>query len=65
MALICNRPDLADDLLARLSHQSDTISLARIARLMPARPASDWQNLQQQPAYCQALESVRELNERN
>jgi beta-N-acetylhexosaminidase len=65
MALICNRPDLADDLLARLSHQSDTISLARIARLMPARPAPDWQNLQQQPAYCQALESVRELNERN
>ena len=65
MALVCNRPDLADELLVRLSHESDSASLARIARLLPARPAVDWQVLQQQPAYLQALESVRELNERS
>jgi beta-N-acetylhexosaminidase len=65
MALVCNRPDLADDLLARLSHQSEPSSLARIERLMPAEQAPDWQALQQQPAYRKALESVRELNERS
>jgi beta-N-acetylhexosaminidase len=65
MALVCNRPDLADDLLARLSHQSEPSSLARIERLMPVEQAPDWQALQQQPAYRKALESVRELNERS
>ena len=65
MALVCNRPDMADDLLARLSHQSDAASIARIARLMPAGLAPDWQALQQQPAYRKALESVRDLNERS
>jgi beta-N-acetylhexosaminidase len=65
MALVCNRPDLADELLGRLSHQPDVASLARIARLMPAKQAPDWQALQQQPAYRKALESVRELNERS
>jgi beta-N-acetylhexosaminidase len=65
VALVCNRPDLADELLVRLSHESDPASLARIARLMPATPALDWQALQQQPAYRKALESVRELNERS
>lgn len=65
MALVCNRPDLADELLVRLSHQSDVASLARITRLMPATQAPGWQALQQQPAYRKALESVRELNERN
>jgi beta-N-acetylhexosaminidase len=65
MALVCNRPDLADELLARLSHESDPASLARIDRLMPAGQAPDWQALQQQLAYRKALESVRELNERS
>ena len=65
MALVCNRPDLADELLVRLSHQSEPASVARIARLMPTVPAPDWQGLQQQPAYQKALESVRELHERS
>jgi beta-glucosidase-like glycosyl hydrolase len=56
MALVCNRPDLADELLARLSHESDPASLARIDRLMPTAQAPDWQALQQQPAYRKALE---------
>jgi beta-N-acetylhexosaminidase len=65
MALVCNRPDLADELLVRLSHTSDLASRARITRLMPANQALDWQALQQQPAYRKALESVRDLNERS
>ena len=64
MALVCNRPDLADDLLRRLSHRSDPASVSRIARLMPTTTAPDWQSLLQQAAYRRALESVRELNER-
>jgi beta-N-acetylhexosaminidase len=35
MALVCNRPDLADQLLARLSHRSSQASIERIGRLMP------------------------------
>ncbi len=64
MALVCNRPDLADDLLGRLSHRSAPASVSRIARLMPTTAAPDWQSLLKQSAYRRALESVRELNER-
>ena len=64
MALVCNRPDLADDLLLRLSHRSAPASVSRIARLMPTTTAPDWQSLLKQSAYRRALESVRELNER-
>jgi len=64
MALVCNRPDLADDLLLRLSHRSAPASVSRLARLMPTTTAPDWQSLLKQSAYRRALESVRELNER-
>ncbi len=64
MALVCNRPDLADDLLGRLKLEPSTASLARIDRLMPRIPAVDWDSLQTMPAYQQALESVHALNER-
>ena len=50
MALVCNRPDLADELLVRLTYHSEPASLARIARLMPAQTAPDWIALQQQAA---------------
>ena len=64
MALVCNRPDLADDLLSRLSHRSAPTSVSRIARLMPTTTAPNWQSLLKQSAYRRALESVHELNER-
>ena len=65
MALVCNRPDLADELLVRLTYHSEPASLARIARLMPAQTAPDWIALQQQAAYCRSLATVHALNERN
>lgn len=46
MVLVCNRPDLADDLLARLQHQASPVSMQRIRRLMPRQAAPDWQTLQ-------------------
>ncbi|HBI82353.1 MAG TPA: beta-N-acetylhexosaminidase [Alcaligenaceae bacterium] len=64
MALVCNRPDLADDLLGRLQHKADPVSAARIERLMPKNKPLRWKALQASLAYRQALKSVRELNER-
>ena len=51
MVLVCNRPDLADDLLARLRHTSSPESVARLRRLVPTQPAPDWQALQQDKQY--------------
>jgi beta-N-acetylhexosaminidase len=65
MALVCNRPDLADELLGRLRWKSKALSVARIRRLMSAAAAPDWKALQRLPAYQQALASVRMLNERS
>ncbi len=64
MALVCNRPDLADDLLSRLNWKSTRDSLARIERLMPKTDAPDWKSLQKQLAYLEALKSVQALHER-
>jgi len=64
MALVCNRPDLADDLLSRLTWKSTRRSLSRIERLMPRSVAPDWTSLQKQLAYLEALKSVQALNER-
>lgn len=51
MVLVCNRPDLADELLARLRHRHPEESVARLRRLMPRSPATDWQALQQDTQY--------------
>lgn len=51
MVLVCNRPDLADDLLARLQAPVDAVSAARIQRLLPQSTALRWDALQQQPLY--------------
>jgi beta-N-acetylhexosaminidase len=64
MALVCNRPDLADDLLQRLSWKSTRRSQERIERLIPKSAAPDWKSLTKQLAYLEALKSVHVLNER-
>jgi len=64
MALVCNRPDLADDLLGRLTVKPNAVSAARLERLMPKTDAPKWKALQATLSYQQALKSVRELNER-
>ncbi len=64
MVLVCNHPQLADDLLGRLRTDLKAVSMARLDRLMPKTPAPDWNTLQKQPAYLLALNSVRALNER-
>ncbi|SUV68176.1 beta-hexosaminidase [Bordetella avium] len=49
MVLVCNRPDLADDLLERLSFTPPAVD--RIRRLMPAYAAPDWDSLQADSRY--------------
>lgn len=51
MVLVCNRPDLADELLQRLQFTPPPESLARLARLMPRTVAPDWNTLQHDTQY--------------
>ncbi|MVW73671.1 beta-N-acetylhexosaminidase [Bordetella sp. 15P40C-2] len=51
MVLVCNRPDLADDLLSRLDVTHAPESVARIRRLMPRYAAPDWNTLQAETRY--------------
>ena len=51
MVLVCNRPDLADDLLDRLEFPLPAESIARLRRLAPGVPSLDWDTLQQDKQY--------------
>jgi beta-N-acetylhexosaminidase len=61
MVLVCNRPDMADDLLGRLECAADPASVARIRRLRPAFAAPDWDALQADTRYRTARQAVRRL----
>lgn len=51
MVLVCNRPDLADDLLSRLDVTHAPESVERIRRLMPRFAALNWNALQAETRY--------------
>lgn len=51
MVLVCNRPDLADDLLGRLEFSISARSVERIQRLMPATSFMNWETLQSNQRY--------------
>ncbi|MBI4997810.1 MAG: beta-N-acetylhexosaminidase [Rhodocyclales bacterium] len=59
--LVCNSPAAVGELLARWQPQPDPVSAARIARLLPGRPASPWQDLAKQGAYQAGLSVIRRL----
>ncbi|CAM5217061.1 Beta-hexosaminidase OS=Castellaniella defragrans OX=75697 GN=nagZ PE=3 SV=1 [Castellaniella defragrans] len=62
MVLVCNRPDLADELLAGLADRPlDVQSVRRIRRLAPPRPAPDWVGLLSDARYLRAR-SLRSEN---
>jgi len=60
--LICNRPDLADQLLAKLkvSRVKRTQSAIRLNRLMPQVPALSWDALQNEVEYQHAIGLLRQ-----
>ena len=64
MALVCNRPDMADDLLKRLKIEPNARAVERLDRLMPKVPALDWSALQASLSYQQALKSIHVLHAR-
>ncbi|MEI2416067.1 beta-N-acetylhexosaminidase [Orrella sp. JC864] len=61
MVLVCNRPDLADELLAGLDAAPTAASLARIRGLRPQRPAPGWKSLQASERYRRAQASLAAL----
>ena len=62
--LICNRPDLADQLLAHLKVSKAKLaeSVIRLNRLMPKSPALSWDDLQNEPQYQHALGLLKQFN---
>lgn len=65
MVLVCNRPDLADELLSNLKYEQNGQSIQRIARLMPKAKRRDWVSLKRWSAYQHALQQVKSLDERH
>jgi len=62
--LICNRPDLADELLAKLkvSAAKQSESRLRLNRLMPTASAANWDELQKQAEYQHAKGLLKEFD---
>jgi beta-N-acetylhexosaminidase len=61
--LICNRPDLADQLLANLKidKKSFAVSQERLKRLFPRGEALSWSELQQEAEYKKAKQLLQSL----
>ena len=62
--LICNRPDLADELLSELkvSKAKQSESRLRLNRLMPTASAASWDELQKQAEYQHAKGLLKEFD---
>jgi beta-N-acetylhexosaminidase len=62
--LICNRPDLADQLLSKLkvSQVKQSESMERLNRLMPKSPALAWDDLQDEAQYQHAKGLLKQFN---
>jgi beta-N-acetylhexosaminidase len=61
--LICNRPDLADQLLKDLKYDEKAYktSRARVQKLMPTSEAMSWKDMQACPDYQRARQLLKEL----
>lgn len=63
MVLVCNRLELADELLKQLKYEPDGKSAERISRLMPRLKARKWPALERWSAYQHALALVQSVDE--
>jgi beta-N-acetylhexosaminidase len=63
MILVCNRLDLADELLAGWTYQQDPRSIERVNRLMPVVKRLRWEALMKSPMYDHALRVLKSLDE--
>lgn len=64
MVLLCNRPDLADELLAKLKWTISAQTLARLARMHGHKPVVALTTLREDAAFVQALQQVGEVGRR-
>ena len=58
MVLVCNRPDLADELLDTLQAKISAVSLARLARMHGAHQPASLHELRETPGFVQAVQRV-------
>ena len=58
MVLLCNRPDLADELLEKLEWKMSAQSIVRLAHMHGARHPDSMQHLQHNAEFASALERV-------
>jgi beta-N-acetylhexosaminidase len=63
MILVCNRLDLADELLSGWTYQQDPRSIERVNRLMPVVKRLRWEALMKSPMYDHALRVLKSLDE--
>jgi beta-N-acetylhexosaminidase len=63
--LLCNRPDLADELLSKLEWKMSAQSISRLARMHGARNPPDVAALQANSEFTQAVHQVANLGVAN
>lgn len=61
MVLVCNRPDLADELLANLQHEASAESIERLKKLHLKSFSMNWQQLHSEPRYVKAKQMIDRL----
>ncbi|MEO8158347.1 MAG: beta-N-acetylhexosaminidase [Betaproteobacteria bacterium] len=61
MVLVCNRPDAADELLARLNRENSHVSLARLASLYSPAPSPSLTSIRRTEAYGIAVQGIESL----
>lgn len=61
MVLVCNRPDLADELLANLQYEASAESIERLKKLHLKSFSMNWQQLHSEPRYVKAKQMIDRL----
>ncbi|BBN87701.1 beta-N-acetylhexosaminidase [Azospira sp. I09] len=61
MLLVCNAPEAVGQLLERWQPALDPVRAARVQRLLPQKPASDWADLQADPVYQRGVAAAGRL----
>ncbi len=61
MVLVCNRPDLVDELLATLDLKISAVSMARLARMHGHRPAPEMNALHENAEFMRAVHDIAGL----
>lgn len=61
MLLVCNAPEAVGQLLERWQPALEPVRAARVQRLLPQKPASDWADLQVDPVYQRGVAAAGRL----